>query len=110
MKTIIGILVNTVKLYALPDVIFVSHFCLLNNKLSVKQHKATHDGQTQIHVSLKQIKTLLLKLSHNCNTCFLSGGHIIYLKDHLWGKEHVEEGDDQKNSQARHQSAYEKKK
>lgn len=47
---------STIRL--LPDVIFVSHLCLFNDELSVEQHKATHNGQTKIHMSLRQNKQL----------------------------------------------------
>lgn len=36
-----------------PDVVFISHLCFLNDQLSIKQHKATHDDQSDVHMSLK---------------------------------------------------------
>lgn len=42
------------EIHRVPDVVFVSHLSLLNDELSVKQHKSTHDDQTEVHVSRKQ--------------------------------------------------------
>lgn len=61
----------------MPDVVFVSHLSLLNDELSVKQHKSTHDDQAKVHVSRKQ---------------------------HDRPQEHVEERDHEQDGQSRHQS------
>lgn len=61
-----------------PDVILVPHLSFLDDELSVKQHEPTHDGQPEVHMGLKE---------------------------HDGAEEHVEEGHQQQNGEARHQSA-----
>lgn len=39
-----------------PDIVLVIILSLLNDELSVKQHKATHDCQAKVHVSLHEEK------------------------------------------------------
>lgn len=42
------------QVHTVPDVVLVSVLCFLNDELSVKQHEAAHDEQSEVHVCLKQ--------------------------------------------------------
>jgi hypothetical protein len=44
------------RLSHLPDVILISVFSLLNNELSIKEDKATHDQQSQVQVCLTKAR------------------------------------------------------
>lgn len=67
---------------ALPDVVLVSVLCFLNDELSVEQNKATHNDQTQVHVSLLVKRRAMLHLSHLAETS--SHNYITHFQIYEW--------------------------
>lgn len=69
------------EIHTMPNIVLISILCLLNDELGVKQDKATHDKQPQIH---------------------------MHLKEHDWAQEYVHQKHQRQEGKARHQCASEK--